>query len=220
MRKPFRLGSGVKSVLAATAIATVLALQPGSVSAQTTSCCTKTSVFFRYNMNVGYEHFTWFTKLWHAPDGSVSLWHEVAGFTADPGHPDCNPADGITDDPCSPGEAKGSVNYGPYAGWSPIAIASSIGTNNTYLLWHHTSGYTSIWLLDVNLNYVTSYVIPPMAGWTADGLTINASSNRVQVSWTHSTGVYATWEFDPLLTSAVGGPSYGPYPPWSPGPTE
>jgi hypothetical protein len=103
---------------------------------------------------------------------------------------------------------------------SPIAIASSIGTNNTYLLWHHTSGYTNIWLLDVNLNYVTSYVIPPIAGWTADGLTINAASNRVQVSWTHITGAYATWEFDPLLTGAVGGPSYGPYPPWSPGPTE
>ena len=100
---------------------------------------------------------------------------------------------------------------------SAIALASS-SNNNTYLLWHHASGASSIWLLDLNLNYVRSYVIPNQSGWTSDGLTFTNAT--VLVSWTSNTGMYTAWMFDSLLTGVVGGPVYGPYPPWSPGPTE
>jgi hypothetical protein len=212
------LKTTLKTIAAAVALATALALHPDAASAQTTSCCTSTSVFFRNYPYTGYAYYTWFNKLWHQADGSVSLWRVLASYTHDVGAPFCNPINGYG--LCNPGAATGQAGYGPYAGWSPIAIATNPANNNTYLLWHHVSGASSIWLLDVNLNYVTSYVIPEIAGWTSDGLTINKASNRVQVSWTANNGAYATWEFDPLLTGAVSGPVYGPYAGWSPGPTE
>jgi hypothetical protein len=36
-------------------------------------------------MSVGYEYFTWSTKMWHMPDGTVSLWQVLVNYTKDPG---------------------------------------------------------------------------------------------------------------------------------------
>ena len=50
--------SKFKSILAPTAVVTVLTFQPNPASAQTVSCCTSKSIFFRQNMSIGYEYFT------------------------------------------------------------------------------------------------------------------------------------------------------------------
>ena len=42
--------------------------------------------------------------------------------------------------------------------------------NNTYLLWRYTDGTANIWVLDANLNFITSRNVGPVGGWVPEGL--------------------------------------------------
>ena len=61
------------------------------------------------------------------------------------------------------------VGYGPYAGWTPIAMTAGIN-NYSYVLWNYLNGAAVIWLVDPNLNFVGGAVAGPYAGWTAESL--------------------------------------------------
>jgi hypothetical protein len=44
---------------------------------------------------------------------------------------------------------------------------TTANNNNTYILWKNTDGTATVWLVDENLNFVTSAVYGPYSGWTA-----------------------------------------------------
>ena len=144
LTKPLRLARGLKSFLAATAIAIALACQSGAASAQTQVA------------TVGADGYT--RAMWRGTDGSISLWKldPVLNFV-------------------------GSHGYGPYAGWSPVAL-TMLG-NNTYLLWRYTDGTANIWLVDANLNFVASRTFGPVGGWAPEGLGVDPSGN-IRLVWT------------------------------------
>ena len=93
--------------------------------------------------------------MWRGTDGSISLWKldPVLNFV-------------------------GSHNYGPYAGWSPVAL-TMLG-NNTYVLWSATDGTANIWVLDANLNFISSRTLDqsvagPLRGWASTPTVISVS---------------------------------------------
>jgi hypothetical protein len=113
---------------------------------------------------IGADGYT--RLLWRGTGGEISLWR------LDPG--------------------LGFVDYhayGPYPGWSPIAITTA-HNNNTYALWRNTDGIISLWLLDPNLNFVSYHAYGPYPGWIAKGLSVdtNGTTNNFRVVWRNTDG--------------------------------
>ena len=163
--------SKFKSILAVTAVATVLAFQPSPASAQTQVAA------------VGADGYT--RAMWRGTDGSISLWKPdpVLNFV-------------------------GSHNYGPYGGWSPVAL-NMIG-NNTYVLWRYTDGTASVWLLDANLNFIGSKNFGPAAGWIPEGLGVDPYGN-LRLVWKTSANQVTAWVINAALNVVGSSPIYGPY---------
>ena len=134
---------------------------------------------------VGPDGFT--RILWRGTDGRISLWKLDGGLAH------------VAD-----------VQYGPYPGYTPIAI--TVGSNNnTYVLWTNTNGSMVVWRVDSNLNLVSSQGFGPYTGWIAQGL--GSGAGQLRVIWRHTTGQAGVWAIDPntlaLLTSSAPGPYFG-----------
>ena len=133
--------------------------------------------------------------LWTATDSSISLWelNSTLGFLT-------------------------NHVYGPYDGWTPVAITTT-NNNTTCVLWKYTDGRISLWTVDPNLNIVSSTQYGPYNGWTAQSLSADTNGNDwIRVIWKETRGYVSIWELsncEAFVRNAV----YGPYFGWEPGST-
>jgi hypothetical protein len=108
------------------------------------------------------------------------------------------------------------MTYGPYPGWTPVAITTD-RLSFTYVLWRYSDGTINLWLVDPNLNFVTSHAYGPYPGWTAKGLSADAGgSNNFRVIWRLTDGAATLWNVDGNL-SFVSSQLYGPFFGYDPG---
>lgn len=131
--------------------------------------------------------------LWRGTDSRISLWKL---------------------DPVL--NAAGDHQYGPYAGWLPIAI--TVANNSyTYVLWRHTNGTVTVWAVDPNLNFAFNAVYGPYDGWVAESLSADTNGNStLRLIWRYTTGAVSIWFLNPNLTGG-GSRVYGPYFGFDPG---
>jgi hypothetical protein len=114
--------------------------------------------------------------LWRGTDGRISLWKldPVLNFVT-------------------------YHEYGPYAGYSPIAITTA-HNNNTYVLWRNTDDSISLWLVDANLNFVAYHAYGPYAGWIAKSLSVDTNTNNTfRLTWRNTDGSISLWFLDQNL---------------------
>jgi hypothetical protein len=118
-----------------------------------------------------------------------------------------------------------SQQYGPYSGYYPDFITTN-KNGYTYVLWED---YTPInymfgnylgaqlWLVDPNLNYVTSVEYGPYAGWTPEGLSVDTDgSNYIRLIWKNDDGSISVWVLDQNLNYSNSA-TFGPVSGWDPG---
>lgn len=160
------------------------------MTAVTTLCAAiQPAILSAQTSGVGGDGYTRF--LWRGTDGSISLWR----------------VDGNLLNPIS-------HTYGPYAGWTPVAITTGFD-NYTRVLWRGTDGSADLWLVDPNLNLVTSVDYGAYYGWLPESISIDAA-DRTRLLWRHTNGSVSIWMVNPTLagiTSQVYGPFFG----WDPG---
>ena len=137
----------------------------------------------------GYTRFAW-----RGSDNSLSLWQ-------------INPSLAFYN----------SHVYGPYNGWTPLAITTA-HNDNTYVLWQYYDGTVTVWSVDTNLNYVTQKNYGPYTGWTAKGLSVenNGAGSGFRIIWRHTGGSVAVWQLDQNL-NYVNSTNWGPYFGYDPG---
>jgi len=126
--------------------------------------------------------------MWRGTDGSISLWKLDGGLNA-----------------------LGSHIYGPYVGWSPLAL--TVLGNNTYVLWTYTDGTATIWALDADLNFIKSRNFGPAAPWSAYGLGVDPFGN-LRLVWKTSQNQVTAWVVNQALNVVGSAPLYGPYFGW------
>jgi hypothetical protein len=136
---------------------------------------------------VGADGYT--RAMWRGTDGSIGLWKldPVLNFV-------------------------GSHNYGPYAGWSPVAL-TMLG-NNTYVLWCYTDGTAGLWVLDANLIFITSRNFGPVGGWVPEGLG-NDPYGNVRLVWKTPSNQVGVWVINTAQNVIGSSPTYGPYFGWN-----
>ena len=106
--------------------------------------------------------------------------------------------------------------YGPYNGWTPLAITTA-HNDNTYVLWQYYDGTVTVWSVDTNLNYLTQNFYGPYAGWSAKGLSVDTGTGSgFCIIWKHNSGSVSVWRVDQNL-NFVGNYITGPYFGWDPG---
>jgi hypothetical protein len=138
---------------------------------------------------VGPDGFT--RILWRGTDGRISLWKLNAAL-----------------------QHVSDIQYGPYAGWDPIAM--TVGTNNnTYVLWRYTDNSISLWRLDSNLNLVTSQTYGPYAGWKPQGL--GSGGGQLRVIWRYTVGQLSVWSVDQSTLGLLDFETHGPFFGFDPG---
>jgi hypothetical protein len=131
--------------------------------------------------------------LWRAANNEISLWDADANLSA-----------------------FASIVYGPYAGWTPVAMTAGLN-NYTYVLWTYANGAVGIWLVDPNLNFVNIAVYGPYLGWTGESLSTGTSSTNLRLLWKRTDGMLAIYSLDQNL-NFLKGALYGPYFGWNPAP--
>ncbi|MGO8672891.1 MAG: choice-of-anchor tandem repeat GloVer-containing protein [Capsulimonadaceae bacterium] len=101
-------------------------------------------------------------------------------------------------------------SYGPYAGWTPTAIADG-PDGLTRVLWVSTGGAAAIWIVNTSTGVYTQNTFGPYPDWTATALTVSPS-NTTHVLWTSTSGAAAIWNYTgtPTITQAT----FGPFPAW------
>jgi hypothetical protein len=141
---------------------------------------------------VGRDGYT--RSLWFGTDGRISVWKLDPNLNFVTSH-----------------------DYGPYAGYSPVALTAA-SNNNIYVLWRYSDGSISLWLLDPNLNYVTSHLYGPYSGYTAIGLGpyTDGTTNNFHVIWRYTDGSWNVWLVDQNL-NYIASRKYGPFFGWEPG---
>jgi hypothetical protein len=96
-------------------------------------------------LTVGCDNFTYI--LWRNTDGSMGLWKLASDLS---GWPQC----------C------GNQVYAPQPGWLADGLSIDPITNNLRVLWRRTDGEISIWVVDSNLNLLSSnWVYGPYFGY-------------------------------------------------------
>jgi hypothetical protein len=140
---------------------------------------------------VGGDGYT--RNFWIGTDGRISVWKLDANLAFVTSH-----------------------DYGPYAGYSPIAL-TVVHNNNTYVLWRYSDGRISLWLVDPNLNFITSHEYGPYPGYTAIGLSpYTDTTNNFRVIWRYTDGTLSVWSVDQNLNYLTSR-SYGPFFGYEPG---
>ncbi len=100
--------------------------------------------------------------------------------------------------------------YGPYAGWTPVALAAGQNTVPR-ILWTNADGRISLWRVDASGGF-TQNTWGPYSGWTAHGLAVGGD-NVPRVMLTNTDGTMSLWKVatDGTFTFA----NYGPYAGWT-----
>ena len=149
------------------------------------------SVLPAQTSGVGCDGYTRF--MWRGTDGRIALWTLTPGLAY-----------------------SNSTGYGPYDGWTPIAM-TVLCNNYTYVLWKYTDGTISLWKVAPNLSFVTSAVYGPYAGWIPESLSPDqASPGSFRVLWRETQGYISIWDVNSNL-GFVGNAIYGPYFGYDPG---
>jgi hypothetical protein len=93
-----------------------------------------------------------------------------------------------------------SHEYGPYFGYTPIAITAA-KNNKTYVLWRYFDGSIVLWRADTFLNYEFGRSYGPYTGWTAKGLSVdtNGTTSGFNVVWRYADGTINVWHLDENL---------------------
>ena len=143
------------------------------------------------NSGLGPDGFT--RLMWRGTDYHISLWKLDQNLNFSLAH-----------------------EYGPFPGFSPIAITTD-HFNFTYVLWRHTDGHISLWLIDPNLNFVTFHEYGPFPGFIAKGLSVDTgTSPNFRVIWRHTDGHVSVWNVDGNL-NFVNAHEFGPFFGFDPG---
>jgi len=119
-------------------------------------------------------------------------------------------------------QTGGNVNlrtYGPYAGWTPVAVAAS--PDQTFrLLWRNANGRASLWRLDNFGNptgpgsTIEGNEFGPFAGWSPIDVSVGGDGNS-RLLWANTNGAASVWVVSPL-GAFLTGREYGPYAGWAP----
>lgn len=137
---------------------------------------------------VGSDGYT--RVLWRGTNGSISVWKLDSNLVQ-----------------------TSYRQYGPYNGWTPIAL--TVGSDNySRLLWRGTDGAVSLWLLDPNLNFYSYKQYGPYYGWIAESISID-TADRLRLIWRETDGSISIWNLDATL-NYLGSRVYGPYFGWDP----
>jgi hypothetical protein len=100
-------------------------------------------------------------------------------------------------------------DYGPFPGWLPIAMTTA-NNGNTYILWRSVGfpnpdvpiGQIALWLVDTNLDYVSSRPYGPVPGWTAESLSVDtANTNGFRLLLKNPDGKVSIWNVDSALNA-------------------
>jgi len=103
-----------------------------------------------------------------------------------------------------------SASYGPYAGWTPVALASDT-SGNAYILWTTTAGSASVWKLSSSLAITTSQTFGPFSGWTAKSLAVGPDSH-VHLLWNGPSNAASIYNI--VLGASSTSKAYGPFSGW------
>ncbi|MGO8672006.1 MAG: choice-of-anchor tandem repeat GloVer-containing protein, partial [Capsulimonadaceae bacterium] len=126
--------------------------------------------------------------LWSNGNGSLSLWNY-------------NPATG----------AYTQNSYGPFANWTPTAVADG-PDGMTRVLWVSTTGAAAIWSVNGTTGVYTQYGFGPFPGWAASAVSVSPS-NVTHVLWSTS-GSASIWNYN-TATGAYTQNAFGPFAGWS-----
>jgi WD40 repeat protein len=101
--------------------------------------------------------------------------------------------------------------YGPYFGWSPIAVTTN-HSGYSYVLWRYSDGTINLWEVDPNLNFYTSRTYGPYNGYTAESLSVdtNGVGDRIRLIWRGTDGSTIIWIVDGSL-NFISSATYGPF---------
>ncbi len=121
-----------------------------------------------------------------------------------------NDGDGVADIWVYGSGSYTHYTYGPYAGWTPVAVATGSDTAPR-ILWINADGRMSLWRVDASGGF-TQNTWGPYAGWTARGLAVGGD-NVPRVMLTNTNGTMSLWKVatDGTFTFA----NYGPYAGWT-----
>jgi len=110
-----------------------------------------------------------------------------------------------------PSGAITSAAFGPYSGWTAVALASDTN-GNAYILWTNSAGGASIFKIAPNLTLTTSESLGPYTGWAAKTLAVGPDGN-IRVLWNHTADNEVSI-FNIALGSSYTTKTYGPIAGW------
>jgi hypothetical protein len=143
------------------------------------------------NSGIGGDGFT--RLMWRSTNYSIALWNLDANLNV-----------------------TGSLDYGPYVGWIPIAMTTN-SLSYTYVLWRRTDGAINLWELDPVFNMVNQHIYGPYTGWIAKGLSAGTGGGaNLRVVWRYTDGTATVWNVDSNL-NFVSSQVYGPFSGWDAG---
>jgi prepilin-type processing-associated H-X9-DG protein len=99
-------------------------------------------------------------------------------------------------------------NFGPYAGWAPISVASG-GNNQPRLLWNRYDKSSAIWQASAANDYLSDKRYALASGDIATGLAV-APDNSQRLVWTRPSGEVRFWTLSAAgdILSQSGVPPY------------
>jgi len=103
-----------------------------------------------------------------------------------------------------------SASFGPFAGWTPVALSSDT-SGNAYILWTSTTGAASVWKLSSSLTQTTSQTFGPFSGWTAKSLAVGPDGH-VHVLWNGPSNAASIYNI--VLGASSTSKAYGPFTGW------
>jgi hypothetical protein len=107
------------------------------------------------------------------------------------------------------GEIGRSLSFGPYTGWSAVAIADG-PDGLTRLLWNHSDGRAGLSLVSSE-GIITTARYESVAGSTAIDVAVGADGQS-RILWTHDDGRMTLWRVDSAGNPTALGPIYTPPP--------
>ena len=123
---------------------------------------------FAQTTGVGDDEET--SLMWKGFDSSVALWRLDPSLTT----------------------VVASQNYGPYIGYTPIALTTDL-FSESHIAWSYTDGSISLWTLDSAMNYLSSETFGPYAGWNVTGLSADPFSGSIRLVWRNTNGSVSIW---------------------------
>lgn len=105
--------------------------------------------------------------------------------------------------------------YGPYPGWTAVALSAGASTANTltaHVLWTNTDGHMSLWNYDYYGTF-TQNTYGPYPNWSAKAIA-DGSDGKTLVLWDNTGGAASLWSLD-NTAGVFTQHTFGPYPGWT-----